>query len=71
MCVLRGCMVSMEIKRSCQISGTGFIDVCTLPCGFWDLTLDSLEEPSVLFTPEPSLQTFSYQFYTDIKYIYI
>jgi hypothetical protein len=36
--------------------GTGVPDSCELPCGFWELNLDPLEEQPVLLTAEPSLQ---------------
>jgi hypothetical protein len=36
--------------------GTGATDSCELPCGYWELNLDPLEEHPVLLTTKPSLQ---------------
>jgi hypothetical protein len=40
-------------ERGC---GTGLPDGCEPQCGFWELSLDLLEEQQVLLTSEPSLQ---------------
>ena len=34
------------------------LDSCELPCGYWVLNLEPLEEQSVLLTAEPSLQPY-------------
>lgn len=36
--------------------GTGVRDSCELPCGWWELNLDPLEEQQVLLTDYPFLQ---------------
>lgn len=36
--------------------GVPVTDSCELPCGCWELNMDSLEEQPVLLTIEPSLQ---------------
>ena len=46
-----GCFQAPQ-KRAADL----ITDGCEPPCGFWDLNLGPLAEPSVLSTAEPSLQ---------------
>ena len=54
--VLWACLVPMDIRRRCQISGIGVTDGCEPLCGCWELTLGPLQEQQVPI--EPSLQPF-------------
>ena len=42
-------------KQSVRSSATEVTGSCELPCGCWELNLDSWEEQPVLLTTEPSL----------------
>jgi hypothetical protein len=42
--------------------GTGVIDGCEQPYGYWDLNPGPLEEQPVLLTAEPSLQPCKHSF---------
>ena len=46
----------MSVCVCIRSSGTGVTDSCELPCGYWKLKLDPLEELPVLLTTEPSVQ---------------
>lgn len=46
------CLVPGEVKNGYQISWK-------LPYGYWNRTLDALEEQPLLLAAEPSLQLFS------------
>lgn len=35
--------------------GTGFIDGCESPCGYWELNTGPLEKQQMLLTAEPSI----------------
>ena len=48
--------------------GTGVSNSCELPCGCWELNPDTLEEPPVLLTAEPSLQPQSQVFLNFVRY---
>jgi hypothetical protein len=37
--------------------GAGVTDICELPCGYWELKSDHLEEQAVLLTAGTSLQS--------------
>lgn len=47
-----------------RFPGTVATDSCELPCVFWELTPNPLEEESVLTTAEPSLQPLQLIFYS-------
>lgn len=55
------CTEHAEARGQQQTPGTGAKDHCVLPCGFWELNLDSFPwstGKAVFLTSEPSLQPF-------------
>ena len=56
-CAPCACLVSAEVKRGCQISGTGLKDRCEPPCGCWVLDLGLLQEQPVLLTTDSSFSS--------------
>lgn len=44
--------MSMKVSDSLELE----LDSCDLPCGFWELYVNPLEEQSELLTAEPFLQ---------------
>jgi hypothetical protein len=58
-------LVCMYVGRLCVASvyrgqkrmlGPLELDICKLPCGYWELNPDSLQEQQVLLTNKPPLQ---------------
>ena len=54
LCALILCL-NVFLCEGARYPGTGVIDNCKLPCGYWELNLGPLEEQPVLLTVEPSL----------------
>lgn len=50
------CLMPVEASRDNQIPGTGVLDCREPSCRCWESNLSPLEEQSVLFTSELSLQ---------------
>ena len=63
LCIFTSCALVFFLHvclcKSAVSSGTGVTDHCELPCVWWELNLDALEEQPLL-TAEPSLQPYKF-----------